>query len=734
MTDHCNLERHRERATQARLLRSTAFAGKLYSVLLLPLALLTAAPSQTVNRPPFDPTPLQIPQVEKASLRSVTSMDLLTLRDLHGSQISPDGKWLAFILGQAVYESDSYRSGLFIISTEKDSRPICLGSAGPPHWDDGGQWVQEDPQWSADSKFIFYRSKHDHELWQVWKWGRGGPAVQVTHVEHNVQSFQVSPDGLRLLLTVEKPIDKRGLAKHGILYDGSFGAGLPLPLVDYIAISRGVETETWLHDFEDGHDRKASQEESEAGDSWVYPPPKLFTKDEIEGHQISNVKISPDGKRLAYERYLSDVSESPQGVIRLFSRPIQGGDPADLTPRDSTPQQFWWSADSKEIYYTELHTDIADELRPAKLMAVPAVGGKARNILDSIGFQYNYSIDRSKTLLACTYEDTTTPAELRLVDLSAGEVRTLADINPEFHDLQLSPTQRIEVSNKYGDHFFGHLVFPLHYESGKRYPLIITLYRDGNSFLRGGTPGDEYPIRVFAANGFAVLNFDVGEERNSKPEDFESIMLQWDSPMEGIAAAVAKLAHIGIVDPSRVGITGLSFGAEMVKYGISHTDLFRAAIASGPSWEPSAYDFGNDFIRGYFSHNLHLESPDGEARVRWQRLSAALNASHIHAPLLLNEADSEYLGDLQLVTEMRELKRPVEMFIYANEFHIKNYPAHRYEIYQRNVDWFRFWLKDETDSDPAKAEQRKRWRELRAMRDKDQGNALHASGGTASKP
>ena len=702
-------------------------------MLLLPFILLTTSGAQIVSGPAFDPTPLQIPRVEKAKPRPVTSMDLLTLRDIHGSRISPDGKWVAFVLGQAIYESDSYRSGLFIISMEKDSRPICLGSAGPPHWDNDGQWGQEDPQWSADSKFIFYRSKHDRESWQVWKWDRrGGPAVQVTHIEHNVQSFQVSPDGLRLILTVEKPLDKRRLAEQGILYDGSFGAGGPIPLVDYIAMSRGVETETWLHDFGDGHDRKASQEESEAGDSWLYPPPKLFTKDEIEAHQIANVKISPDGKRLAYERYLSAISESPQGVIRLFSRPVQGGDPVDLTPDDSTPQQFWWSADSKEIYYTELHPDMADELRPSKLMAVPATGGKARTILDSLGFQYNYSIDRSKTLLACTYEDTTTPVELRLVDLRAGEVRTLADVNPEFHDLQLSPTQRIEVSNKYGDHFFGHLVFPLHYESGKRYPLIITLYRDGNSFLRGGMPGDEYPIRVFAANGFAVLNFDVGEERNSKPGDFESIMLQWDSPMEGIATAVAKLVNMGIIDPSRVGITGLSFGAEMVKYGISHTDLFRAAIASSPSWEPIEYDLAGNFGRDYLSQSLDLGSPDGEARVRWQRISAALNADRIHAPLLVNEADSEYFEDLQLMTELRELKKPVEMFIYANEFHIKNHPAHRYEIYQRNVDWLNFWMRDKEDPDPAKAEQYTRWHELRKLQEQNEKKSANAVSSTSN--
>jgi hypothetical protein len=32
-----------------------------------------------------------------------------------------------------------------------------------------------------------------------------------------------------------------------------------------------------------------------------------------------------------------------------------------------------------------------------------------------------------------------------------------------------------------------------------------------------------------------------------------------------------------------------------------------------------------------------------------------------------------------------------------------------------SVDWFRFWLQDYEDPDPAKAEQYQRWRELRKL-------------------
>jgi len=41
-------------------------------------------------------------------------------------------------------------------------------------------------------------------------------------------------------------------------------------------------------------------------------------------------------------------------------------------------------------------------------------------------------------------------------------------------------------------------------------------------------------------------------------------------------------------------------------------------------------------------------------------------------------------------------------------------PEHRLAIYNRNLDWFRFWLQDYEDPDPAKTEQYARWRQFRA--------------------
>jgi len=67
---------------------------------------------------------------------------------------------------------------------------------------------------------------------------------------------------------------------------------------------------------------------------------------------------------------------------------------------------------------------------------------------------------------------------------------------------------------------------------------------------------------------------------------------------------------------------------------------------------------------------------------------------------------------------LRQLNKPVELFVYPNELHEKEQPKHRYEIYEKNVDWFDFWLQGEEDPDPAKAAQYMRWRELRKLQEK----------------
>ena len=73
------------------------------------------------------------------------------------------------------------------------------------------------------------------------------------------------------------------------------------------------------------------------------------------------------------------------------------------------------------------------------------------------------------------------------------------------------------------------------------------------------------------------------------------------------------------------------------------------------------------------------------------------------------------LLDWHWFSGLTTLGKPVEMIYIPDGAHILEKPWDRMISQQGNVDWFCFWLKGEEDPDPAKAEQYKRWHNLRAL-------------------
>jgi dipeptidyl aminopeptidase/acylaminoacyl peptidase len=686
--------------------------------------------------PGFDPAPVQIPTKAKAPLRAITSMDLLSIRDLHGLSISPDGNYVAFVVGQAVYGTNSYRSGIFVMATKPGSVAVSLGSAGLPQWDQINQWVEEAPQWSPDGKYIMHRMRMAAtEKWQVWRWSRdGAEPVQVTHISGNVKSYDITPDGTKILLGVEQPpdlTDAQKLAAEGILYDGSFFTSRSRSVVSEVLATKPPRTETWIHEVPTAKERKATQEEIELFGPWVSDlDEKVLNRlnPVLEGHHVIDAKVSPDRRLVAYRYLPKEPTESRGGLYLLFVKPVRRGDPIQLQmPPDAyVVSDYWWSGDSSGLYYRQVEADG----HGAKLMMISINGGSAKQVFGSPDFLSHWSINQSARYMVSGRENPTAPEQIVLVDLTDGSIRELIDLNPEFEDIQLSKPVRVDGVNKFGDGWYAQIVKPLNYESSKRYPTILTTYRSADYFLRGAS-GDENPIQVYAARGFAVISFDMGRDRYSRLSpagNFQDFLVAEASPIASMEMAIQKGVEMGIVDPGKVGVTGYSRGTEQVAYAITHTSLFQVATGAAGDTSPYSYYMFPDFIKRHFASQYGLGGwPEGESRSKWKEIAPELNADRIHVPVLNNTPDSEFLCDLALYTSLKELGKPVDLFIYPNELHHVNQPKHRYQIYERNLDWFLFWLKSEESPEPKKKEQYQRWHHLRQLQQQAKATAKDAS-------
>ena len=52
------------------------------------------------------------------------------------------------------------------------------------------------------------------------------------------------------------------------------------------------------------------------------------------------------------------------------------------------------------------------------------------------------------------------------------------------------------------------------------------------------------------------------------------------------------------------------------------------------------------------------------------------------------------------------------MYVFVGEPHIKFGPRHKLVVYERNLDWFRFWLQGVERPDPPDVDQYEIWRAM----------------------
>src|SRR3546814_1422087 len=80
----------------------------------------------------------------------------------------------------------------------------------------------------------------------------------------------------------------------------------------------------------------------------------------------------------------------------------------------------------------------------------------------------------------------------------------------------------------------------------------------------------------------------------------------------------------------------------------------------------------------------------------------------IRAPILFQMPEQEYLYSLGVSLPLIR-KDLADLYVFPNETHQKFQPKHKLAAYERNLDWFRFWLQGYEDPDPMKAEQYRIW-------------------------
>jgi dienelactone hydrolase len=581
---------------------------------------------------------------------NLTTRELVEIRDLSGVSVAPNGAYAAVRMDSPSVESNSIQLDWYVVPLNGSGHSQRLVTAGEPSLGENGTIERQTPQWSGDSQWLYYRALHEGEM-QIWRTRLDeGVSVQLTHDASNVTKFTLDETQHRLFFEV-------GATRNEIL-----------------------------------------REEQDQYDNGILNDRSLFP-----GYPVAR-SFPLYGRASMYRRY-RDLNGAPGDT--------HGGLLADRPQRVvvlslKSGLTHSASADEVQAYQRLLAHSIAVGTQRS-VACRDALCDKAGTVFGSDRYgRGGCSFTRGEAI--CIVSRSSVPPRVEAVVLRDGRSRTLFNPNSRISPERLATAEKRVIRNEYGEEAAAFLVLPKNHGQENRLPLVITSYTcDG--FLQGGS-GDDVPELLLAGQGIAsiCLNDNGSVRRVPKSESLEEAAQK--SSLAFRKAAIDVLNRRGLIDATRVAVTGLSYGATSTLYAISHSSLFAAAQITSQGYDDpmQAYFYGASDIYRETGASPYL-NPD-----YFGAISPALNAERIRVPLLMQLADTEYLQMMQLYSNLRDLNRPVEMIVYPDEYHIKWQPRHRLAVYDRSVAWMRFWLQGYEDKRPSMASMYQRWRSMRSVR------------------
>jgi len=306
-------------------------------------------------------------------------------------------------------------------------------------------------------------------------------------------------------------------------------------------------------------------------------------------------------------------------------------------------------------------------------------------------------------------QDLNQPPRIIAVDPQTGRRSFLWDPNPRFREIAFGHVEEVTWTGGGGREVHGGLYFPPDYVAGKRYPLVIQTHGfDPHGFWIDGPFTTAFAAQSLAGKGIVVLQVPDSHDAELTPEEAPRMVKTFES-------AIDYLDKRGLIDRGRVGIIGFSRTCLYVKYMLAHSNykIAAASVADGVDGGYFQYVAMGDSLADE-SDQLFGVPPFGEGLSVWMKASPGFLLDRVSAALRIQAmGPGSLVGEWEWFGGLTRLHMPVELVYMPVGTHILERPRNRMVSQQGDVDWFVFWLKNEEDADPSKAEQYVRWRKLR---------------------
>jgi dipeptidyl aminopeptidase/acylaminoacyl peptidase len=463
---------------------------------------------------------------------------------------------------------------------------------------------------------------------------------------------------------------------------------------------------------------------------------KPGTKTNIQQYMLldtESLQIGPllDAPMSWYNRGIAWNDDGTSVVLSGIHLPLDGISDANRDARIKHAFVAEIKVPSKEI------TEVTDEaLRVTKwdektgelvLEPAGAGGNKSIQVYEKTGSTWTRVIGAGQSarsqypLEVSLEEDVNASPKVFVADEKTHRKTLLLDLNPQFDQIQFGNVEAVEWKATDGHQVNGGLYLPPNYTPGTRYPLVIQTHGfDKDRFWIDGPYSSAFAAQPLAALGFVVLQVGGSSQRG---EDAKYVNTPQEAPrqMAAYEGAIDYLDGRGLINRTRVGIIGFSRTVFYVEYTLTHSQypIIAATLADG---------FDGGYVNyvlwgGRVDYSAVIGGPPvGASLPLWLTNSPGFNLDKVTAAVRIEDYGS--VGPLEgweWFSGLVNLTKPVDFIWLPFAPHLLVKPWERLTSLQGNVDWFAFWLKGEEAGSQTKRRQYDRWRELRKLQEKNQG-------------